>query len=60
MGNLKQSMHALLEVQYEVMARLTKSLEKLSMQGGTRHEEWETFHGKRHEDKGENSQAETR
>jgi hypothetical protein len=53
-------MHALSEVQQEVMARLTKILEKLSTQGGTRHEEGETSHGKRHEDEGENSRVETR
>ena len=47
-GNLEQSVHTLSEVQQEVMARLTKILEKLSTQGGTRREEGETSHGKRH------------
>jgi hypothetical protein len=59
-GNLEQSMHALLKVQQEVMAHLTEILEKLSTQRGTRREEGETSHGKRHEDKGENSRVETR
>ena len=42
------------------MAHLTEIMEKLSTQRGTRREEGETFHGKRHEDEGENSRAKTR
>jgi hypothetical protein len=42
--------HTLSEVQQEVMARLIEILEKLSTQRGTRREEGETSHGKRHKD----------